>query len=793
MSVCQFSMKRSAAIAAALILALQTLTWCGVGQSAVITLVFPPGARATGLGEAFTGVADDANAIFFNPAGLGQDPLANSWKSFLPGKGPYTGIASKHKSDIISNELVWAGTPKGVMRYNGKQWESYEIYLVEQGDELTSIAKRFINVDDPTLIDEAVWRIREENGIEMKRYSLVKKTLDAQLSDSILALAKKTVDSVARQLIALPPGGRSATKVYGIIAAFADSSSADKLSDAIAGFLAQKDIELAELVELRIPFTIAVRDSITAISIDESDRLWVGTPHGLWRCSESKWSRTTVLDGLPSDYITAIVIGAYGDMAVGTDEGIGIYKGGKWSKVTVTDGMPDAYCTAVAFGGSGVVYAGTRNGLVKKSDSALTVYDTSNGLLSQTVLALHFDAKNQLWIGGENGVTLLTGNSWKRYKFPGMKVSSIAEQRLGSIWIGSNQGVVNYKEGSEGAVPSWKHYHSKNALVGDNVTGCATYGNDVWVVTNKAINKYEWAQMQTLLFWEPLLPAFGLKELWHTFGAFVYPTEDWGTLGFSINFINMGINNWQDELGRDMGSSRSWEGVFGLSYGFSLMQDFSLGLNMKYIVSALAPGIGGGGAGVGQGFAVDAAILKRDLFIRNLSLGFMLQNMGPAIYYIDPQKLDPIPFCLRLGTAYTAVQTPIHELTVLLDLNREVVKNYIDKNPDNFWTAIWTDLINDQDETPAFEIQQVNVNLGLEYWYSRFVAVRSGFLFDYVGERYELTLGLGLNYGNMLFDFSYIHSPEGFMKTVLEKMDAAKTGASGARDGQYRVSFLFKL
>jgi hypothetical protein len=166
MSVCQFSLKRSAAIAAGLILALHTLTWCGVGQSAVITLVFPPGARATGLGEAFTGVADDANAIFFNPAGLGQDPLANSWKSFLPGKGPYAGIASKHKSDIISNELVWAGTPKGVMRYNGKQWESYEIYLVEQGDDLTSIAKRFINVDDPMLIEEVEWRIREENGIE---------------------------------------------------------------------------------------------------------------------------------------------------------------------------------------------------------------------------------------------------------------------------------------------------------------------------------------------------------------------------------------------------------------------------------------------------------------------------------------------------------------------------------------------------------------------------------------------------------------------------------------------------
>ena len=30
----------------------------------------PPGARATALGGAFTAIADDGNALFWNPAGL---------------------------------------------------------------------------------------------------------------------------------------------------------------------------------------------------------------------------------------------------------------------------------------------------------------------------------------------------------------------------------------------------------------------------------------------------------------------------------------------------------------------------------------------------------------------------------------------------------------------------------------------------------------------------------------------------------------------------------------------------
>jgi hypothetical protein len=43
----------------------------GVGESAVITLVFPFGARSTGMGEVGTALADDESALYYNPAGLG--------------------------------------------------------------------------------------------------------------------------------------------------------------------------------------------------------------------------------------------------------------------------------------------------------------------------------------------------------------------------------------------------------------------------------------------------------------------------------------------------------------------------------------------------------------------------------------------------------------------------------------------------------------------------------------------------------------------------------------------------
>jgi hypothetical protein len=297
-----------------------------------------------------------------------------------------------------------------------------------------------------------------------------------------------------------------------------------------------------------------------------------------------------------------------------------------------------------------------------------------------------------------------------------------------------------------------------------------------------------------LTFWEPLLPSFNLPELWHMYFAFVWPTEEWGTIGLTINYINFGTNEWTNEQGAVIGRARSWEGVFGLSYGLSLMQDFSLGLNLKYAHSALAPGIGPGDEGTGRTFAVDASVLKRNFLTKNFDIGLTLQNMGPSIFYISQQEQDPIPFTIKFGTAYHAIKTPIHTLTLLLDLNREVVKNYIDKPPDPFWKAVWTDLIHDttalQDTTQSRffnEMEEINLNAGIEYWYANFLALRVGHLFDYIGKRFELTLGLGLKYGNMNFDWSFIHSPEGFMKGIVRE------GSNGSRNGQYRLSLIFKL
>jgi hypothetical protein len=775
-----------------------------IGQSAVITLVFPPGARATGLGEAFVGLADDANATFFNPAGLGQAPLANAWKSYKLGTDEkVTAVASKKKKDFALSEKIWVGTEKGVMVFDGNAWTSHEKYLIQPDDNLQRIAKKYLPVDNDEVINKAVKVLKKTNGIEEKHSNDVSDLLRRETSDTLLKQKGFTIEQLTDSILDLPKSDRTSTKIYVLIASKVDSLKAVKMSNEIETILKSDDITFESLVELKIPFSIAISDSVTALSVDSSEKVWIGTNHGLWRYDGTVWNLFTITDGLPSNKITALSAGGEGTIAVGTDMGCALYSDGKWSSV-INPASPDAQpITALAFGRPGEIFMGTAHGVVIKKDSAWTSLDSSNGLLSNYVTALLFDSRNKLWIGGVNGISIYDEKSWKRYKFPQSTVSSIVENNENTIWIGTNKGAISYKSGSTTidkngknieSAPEWKTFHSKNALVGDNVHGIAVHGNDVWIATTEAVNQYAYAEKQLLFFYEPLLPAFKIPDLWHVYWTLVWPTEDWGTIGLTVNYINFGLNVWTNELGAEIGRARSWEGVFGLSYGISLAQDFSLGVNIKYVYSALAPGYGPGGEGVGQTFAIDAALLKRHFLTKNLDIGFNLQNMGPSIFYISQQEQDPIPFTIKLGTAYHLLETPIHNLTFLLDLNREVVKNYPDRAPDPFWKAIYTDLIHDttqlQDTTKSRlfnELEEVNLNTGLEYWYANFLALRVGHLFDYIGKRFELTLGMGLKYGNMNFDWSFIHSPEGFMKGIVAE------GSNGSRDGQQRFSMLFKF
>ena len=221
-------------------------------------------------------------------------------------------------------------------------WETYDIYLVEQDDEIKTIARRYLNVDDDKVVSDAAWKIRAENRIEMKRFAVID---------------RKAACRADRFTFCQVPHQRGNTRARGSLTAVLRPHCGQNIRRDHAGSrlphgrhtfgrnrrpLCEKRQRDKRLVELHIPFTIAVNDSVTAMAMDESERLWVGTPHGLWRTSESKWNRTTVADGLPSNVITAIALGAYGELAVAPMTASVSIKTAIGRKLTIADGLPDS-------------------------------------------------------------------------------------------------------------------------------------------------------------------------------------------------------------------------------------------------------------------------------------------------------------------------------------------------------------------------------------------------------------------------------------------------------------------
>ncbi|HEX2955212.1 MAG TPA: hypothetical protein VHO70_00165 [Chitinispirillaceae bacterium] len=250
-----------------------------------------------------------------------------------------------------------------------------------------------------------------------------------------------------------------------------------------------------------------------------------------------------------------------------------------------------------------------------------------------------------------------------------------------------------------------------------------------------------------------------------------------------------------DAMGRPRRITRSWEAVFALGWGFNFAEygDSTryYGLTIKPFISALAPGLGNNGEGIARSIAFDIGMLR--VFRNGLRFGFTMMNMGPAVYYVTRSQTDPIPFTMNCALAYkrTFYQDNIHifDLAGELRLDKELVINNFNGKPEPFYKAMFKDLFN---EPLSYEIQEINYHAGIEVGILNTVFYRHGFLFDYAGERYEMTMGFGLRlFRHLDADFSIIHSPEGYLKPLLQRMDKNKDGATGVRNMQWRLNFAF--
>jgi hypothetical protein len=236
--------------------------------------------------------------------------------------------------------------------------------------------------------------------------------------------------------------------------------------------------------------------------------------------------------------------------------------------------------------------------------------------------------------------------------------------------------------------------------------------------------------------WLPELAS----DLYYAYASYVHHLEGWGTVGGNITFLNLGTSERTDETGQFIGEFTSYDAALTLSYGTKFSPTLALGMSAKFIYSNLAD-VGAGrekGSGTGTSFAVDAGMIYQTPF-RRLILGAAITNLGPDITYIDADQSDPLPRNLAAGFAYRLFDSPYNRLTLIGEVNKELVGVDDDLNTE-FQEAIW--------------------NFGIEYWYGSYLAGRAGYIYDQVGAVETFTFGGTLQYSNYHFDFAYIPARE---------------------------------
>jgi ligand-binding sensor domain-containing protein/signal transduction histidine kinase len=140
----------------------------------------------------------------------------------------------------------------------------------------------------------------------------------------------------------------------------------------------------------------------------------------------------------------------------------------------------------------GQLWAGTGNGLGRWDGQSWKLFTTSDGLSENTVNAIAEDATGNLWIGTENGgVNYFNGEKFVSYQvtngLPGNDISCLYLDSDGVLWAGtSGHGLARYVKGE------WQRFSTSDGLASNHIG--YIIGDDegnLWIGSNRGLMRIE--------------------------------------------------------------------------------------------------------------------------------------------------------------------------------------------------------------------------------------------------------------------------------------------------------------
>ncbi len=417
-----------------------------------------------------------------------------AWQTFTEADGlPANAIRDLA---VSADGMVWAATSGGIGRYDGRRWFSYNrsrTLLQLPSNNVTSLA---LAADGLTLYAGTTEGVVRFNGRSW---------------DSLAQIGSQAVNTV--QHVAITPDGRVWAATQAGLSVYDGSgwqlfTTADGLaSEDVRSVAANADgsvwlgygeqgLGLTQ-VELSggLPLITAVsppNEQIFAILPSGSD-LWLGSSTGvLRRAASGEWQTITPPSDIPSNSIVSLVV-ADGQPWLGGSEGVSRFDGSRWHAATV--GLPDTAVTSLNRDSAGQLWAtfstvgqGATN-YDFAADSWQPVRCPVGGPASPYVRHIVQTEDGLLWFATEAGLAVYDGRSqqWSLLNasdgLPSNVVQALALHPNGSLWVGTNAGLAVWEDGRF------------TTLIQDDVREMAV-GPDgtVWYITADAV--YRWRDVQ---------------------------------------------------------------------------------------------------------------------------------------------------------------------------------------------------------------------------------------------------------------------------------------------------------
>jgi Type IX secretion system protein PorV len=234
-------------------------------------------------------------------------------------------------------------------------------------------------------------------------------------------------------------------------------------------------------------------------------------------------------------------------------------------------------------------------------------------------------------------------------------------------------------------------------------------------------------------------------------------------IGIFVNYFNQGSFQNTSSTGQLLGNFNSREYAITASYSRKLSDNFSMGVNLKYINSDIFGGlvISGVSSRPATTVAADLGLYGRiNRAGRSWShaYGLSISNISGKISYGGSEE-NFIPTNLKLGWASTNQIDAHNKFTITADFNKLMVPTPVgDWRNKGAFAGIFGSF-GDAPDGASEELKEINTSIGMEYLYRDAFAIRAGYFFEsqMKGNRKYLTAGIGFKVDKKIgFDFAYL-------------------------------------